>query len=162
MQKLIMNIMDTINDHTARASVAEREVKLVGDSVGIVGFRCQAIASQLRRCLAASNSDLAKALPAIEEDSYKYPSHAKTLCRFHGDAKELVGQTEQGVTQLNFNFFRARVRDHANGYRMGSSRQLITAVPPRDVTKWLRWPRKPLRRNRKDDITKRQMDLRLS
>ena len=66
MQKLIMNIMDTINDHTARASVAEREVKLVGDSVGIIGFRCQAIASQLRRCLAASNSDLAKALPSIK------------------------------------------------------------------------------------------------
>ena len=55
-------LSQTVNDHTARLEVAEREVKLVGDSVGTVGGHCQASASELRSQLATLNSDLGTAM----------------------------------------------------------------------------------------------------
>ena len=59
-------VVEALNDHAARLETVERETKVVGDGIGVVGRHSQGAVAELRGHIATSVSDFGKAMQAID------------------------------------------------------------------------------------------------
>ena len=99
---MISKLIEAVNDHTVRLEAVEREAKMVGDGIGVVGRHCQGAVEELRGHIATSISDIGKAMQTIDaalRASVDAASERFTECQ--RDEKELMMRTEMALTQLS-------------------------------------------------------------